>query len=448
VKVVIIGNGIAGNEVSRFLRQGGGKTEITIISAEEFSEYDPCSLPYFIGGEVSRDAVFRRGMDDYQANDIRLVLSDGAEKIDPVGKKVITTSGTEFPYDRLVLAHGGSLFVPPIPGIEKKGVLSCKELGQADRLAQHKGSQAVVIGSGAIGIEAAEALKLKGYAVTIVELLDWILPTMFCEETARRLETDLRGYGIEVLTGEKVEGIEGDMAVSAVVTNRRVLPCDTVVIATGVVPGRALAQTAGIKVNRGVLVNKKMETSMTDIYACGDVVETFDSSSGESCVYQLKHNAIEQARVVARNIMGEDAVYGGAHAFARAHFFDTHAVSFGKTIKGASCGKDNIEVIERDYGRDYLRILLHNGKIIGGQAIGRCADNIGIFMGAMWRGDDINELRKEWKKVVHIESVYPWIYRRMGLLIGLSALAASSGMEAIERQLILPEANIRSSYES
>lgn len=320
MKIVIVGNGIAGNEVAIQFRKMNNDSDITIISAESYPEYDPCSLPYFLGGEVSRENIFRKSLADYQQNNIQLVLENQVVSIDPQQKIVITDKENEFNYDKLVLAHGGSLFIPPIDGIDKKGIFSCKQLAQTEKLADHNGSSAVVVGSGAIGIEAAEALKRKGYTVTIVELLDWILPALFDKQTADQLTESLEHYGIQVLTNERVLSIEGQSNVTAVVTDKHKINCDTVVIATGVVPGTALAETAGIETERGIKTNQRMETSIRDIYACGDCIETVDACTGEDAMFQLKHNALDQARVVARNLSGENAVYAGAYAFARAHF--------------------------------------------------------------------------------------------------------------------------------
>ncbi len=371
MKIVIVGNGIAGNEVAFFLRQKAPAHEVVILSAEAFPEYDPCSLPYFVSGEVPRHVVFKKTLDDYHLQGITLVLDSLVAGIDPEAKKVITRNNVTHRYDKLVLAHGGSLFTPPIEGISKKGVLSCKLLGEADKLANHQGRTAVVIGSGAIGVETAEALKKKGFEIYIIELLDWILPALFDEPTANRLQTELENYGIRVFKGEKVLRIEGEDSVSAVVTDKRRITCDTVVVATGVVPGTALAQTAGIKVARGIKVNEQMKTSVEDIYACGDCIETVDACTGEDAMFQLKHNAIDQARIVARHILGQNAKYRGAYAFARTHFFQTHAVTFGTTLRGTECLLGEKEVIEQKNGNDYLRIILLDGRVVGGQAIRR-----------------------------------------------------------------------------
>ncbi len=269
---------------------------------------------------MSANRCVQKKTEDYETHRIELRYDARAVSIDPDKKRITIHTGEQIRYDKLVLAHGGDLFIPPIPGIDQSGVFSCKQLSETRKLAAHHGTSAVVIGSGAIGIEAAEALKRKGVDVYVIELMDWILPSLFDEPTAKRLETELTGYGIQVFTHEKVMEIKGDGNVTGVVTDRRTLDCDTVVVATGVVPGTALARTAGIETGRGIQVNRQMQTSDPDIYACGDCVETIDACTGEIAMFQLKHNAIEQAQVAARHILGEPVRYLGAYAFARAHF--------------------------------------------------------------------------------------------------------------------------------
>lgn len=419
MKLVIIGNGIAGNQVAFDVRKKDPNAHIVIVSAEDVPEYDPCSLPYFLGGECLRKDVFRKTPDDYATHRIELLYDSKVVSIDPEAKNVTTHTGGQISYDKLVLAHGGDLFIPPIPGIDNPGVFSCKQLGETQKLAAHKGSRAVVIGSGAIGIEAAEALKRKGYEVYVIELMDWILPSLFDEPTARRLETELTGYGIHVFTGEKVMEIQGDKKVTGVVTDRRTIACDTVVVATGVVPGTALARTAGIETGRGIQVNRQMLTCVPDIYACGDCVETIDACTGETAMFQLKHNAIEQAQVAAKHITGEPARYLGAYAFARAHFFSTHAATFGKTQRATDCILGDKRVIEREDGKNYLRVMLLNNQIVGGQAIGTFADGLGLLIGAMWRKDDFFKLAAKMRKMPKGGAVHAWPMVRLGNLLGM-----------------------------
>ncbi|MFP4035401.1 MAG: NAD(P)/FAD-dependent oxidoreductase [Desulfovermiculus sp.] len=417
MKVVIIGNGIAGNQVAFSIRERCQETELVILSAESWPEYDPCSLPYFLGGDCEKKDVFRRQESDYRTNGIDLLYDRKAVSISPENKTVHTEGGEQIGYDKLVLAHGGDLFIPPIEGVHNKGVFSCKQLHETLKLKAHEGKSAVVIGSGAIGIEAAEALKKKGYEVFIIELLGWILPALFDETTAKKLEDALQGYGIHVLTGEKVMQITGDSEVTGVITDQREIDCDTVVIATGVVPGVALAKTAGISTGRGIQVDRFMRTSVSDIFACGDCVETVDACTGETAMFQLKHNAMEQGRIVARNILGDEVPYLGAYAFARAHFFDTHAVTFGKTMRETECLIGEKELIEKTEGNNYLRLVLVDGKILGGQAIGSFADSIGFFISAMWRKEDMNHLRARLHQMSFLRAARSWPQIRMGALL-------------------------------
>ncbi len=394
MKIVIVGNGIAGNQVASRVREKNKNDEICIVSAESFPEYDPCSLPYFLGGDVPREAVFRRCMNDYRELGIDLLLDTRVTSIDADTRCLKTENRLSIHYDKLVLAHGGSLFIPPINGVDKPGVFSCKQLGEIDKLRAHKGRRAVVVGSGAIGIEVAEALKKKGYHVSIIELVDCILPALFDKATSLQLEASLTRCGIEVFTSEKVVSIEGRDSVEKVITDKRVLHCDTVVIATGIVPGTALAQTAGIETGRGIKVDEKMQTSAPSIYACGDCIETVDVCTGEDAMFQLKHNAIDQAEVVAANILGRPCRYAGAYAFARVHFWNTHAATFGKTTHATNCDLGELEIIERQQASNYLRLILKEDIIVGGQAIGGFAHHLGAFIAAMRRGDRFSRLQK------------------------------------------------------
>lgn len=417
MKIVIIGNGIAGNQVAFQVREKNRDDLITILSAESVPEYDPCSLPYFLGGEVDRQAVFRKTPQDYAKQQIELLTDHRVISIDPQENRVNCANGTGLDYDKLVLAHGGSLFMPPIEGLDKEGIFSCKQLAETDKLRAHRGQRAVVIGSGAIGIEAAEALKKRGYAVTIVELLQWIMPAMFDQASAQRLGAQLSDCGIQVLTSEKVLAVEGRGAVSTVVTDKRSIPCDTVVIATGVVPGVALAKTAGIQVDRGIQVDATMATNVADIYACGDCVETVDACTGENAMFQLKHNAIDQADIVAQNLLGVKAVYPGAYAFARIHFWDTHGVSFGKTTLSTQCQLGELEIIEKEQDRSYLRLILKEDVIVGGQALGTFADKAGLFFAAMRRQDRFSVSRKLAASSRPANAGYTWNHRYMAQLL-------------------------------
>lgn len=419
--IVIIGNGIAGNAVASSIRKHDRLCKVTIISEETCQSYDPGSLPYYVSNDVPRQAVFLRDGEDYAANNINLLLGHKVANIDTGNKKLSLENHDEIDYDKLVIATGGKLFIPRIEGIDKVGVLGCKTLPEADQLASHNGKNAVVIGSGLIGIEASEALSKKGYEVYLVELLAWIMPKVFDEKPARLMAEGLIAKGIHVLTNEKVLSIIGDTHVRGVITDQRELVCDTVVLATGVLPANELAVRAGITIGmtRGIKVNDHMMTTVPDVYACGDCVESKDAFSGESTLSLLRHNAIEQASVIAQSCMGIQRNYRGSWNFTRAHYFNTHGISIGKTLSTFH-DPENAEVIEGFYGPDYYRLIMYQGKLVGAQLIGdRLTKQAGLLLGALWRQDDLGDLRANWKTIHEFNSPYPWQYRILGRYMNL-----------------------------
>lgn len=416
---VIIGNGIGGNAAAFGIRNYDRNAKITIVTRENCPEYEPGALPYYVGGKIPRQNVFLNNFDDYKSNNIDLIVQE-AKEIDSEQKKVYLDRGSELTYDNLVIAAGGDLVMPPIKGIEKEGVYGCKVLADADALYARNGKAAVVVGSGLIGIEASEALKEKGFEVYLLELAGWIMPRTFDEYAAKKLEKGLTENGIHVLTNERLLSINGDSKVDSVTTDKREIQCDTVVLAIGVAPSTGLARQAGTEIGltRGIKVNERMMTTVRDIYACGDCAETTDAITGERVLIQLRHNALEQGKVIAKNCAGIPSVYPGAWSITRAHYFNTDSVSIGKTLTGIADQTD-VEVIEREFGNDYCRLILNKGKLAGAHAVGRFAKDMGILFGSMWRKDDLAELRAQWQKVTLINSCYPWHYRVIGRYMNL-----------------------------
>ncbi len=419
MKIVIIGNGIAGNEAASILRKLDHRNEITIISDEGLLQYNPCSLPYFAGGDVSGDMIFSKSITDYSDNNINLILNTKIVKLDSVNKMLITESGEKHSYDYLLLAYGAEPYVPLIKGLNKSGIYYCSRFSEFEKLREITSEHVVVIGSGAIGIEVAEALKKRGNKVSIVEIFSWIIPGLFDRKPAEFLKSNLKKNNIEVFCNEKAELIDGKKRPAAVVTNKRTIPCSSVVIAAGISPNIDWLKGSGIKVDRGILVNDFMQTNITDIYSCGDCSVTKDAASGESGIYALKHNAIDQARVAAKNILGGKIRYSGSSTIARVSFFNTHAASFGITSSRFS-DAENMEIIEKQSEKDYLRIILKKGYIKGFQAIGEYARFSGFFQDFMKRNDNITELRNNREgKTLH-GAPYQWIYHKIGFLLGIN----------------------------
>ncbi len=156
--IVIIGNGIAGNTAALTIKRGNPEVSLTLISEENCPLYSPCVLPHYLAGAIDRNRVFLEGIESYSGEGIRIILGEKAENIDVRNKEVSLLSQV-IPYDKLVIATGSKVIIPPIDGLNKEGIFTLKSLGDADRLCHWSGKEAVVIGSGFIGIEVAVALK-------------------------------------------------------------------------------------------------------------------------------------------------------------------------------------------------------------------------------------------------------------------------------------------------
>jgi NAD(P)H-nitrite reductase large subunit len=391
-KIVIIGNGIAGNSAAAAIRKIDKNSEITIISEEAETVYSACALPYYISGEVQREKVYLNDLREWSEKNVRLMLGKRVTEFD-VWKKLVYLDSQILPYDKLIIATGGRVALPPIRGLQKEGVHTLKSLAGADKIANSPAKSAAIIGSGFIGVELAIALRMKGLRVYLVEMLDRILPRTFDEKPARHLLNIIRKNGIEVFINEKVTRITGGDKVKGIATDKRELQCEMVILNTGMVPNVELARNAGLRIGElgGIVTDSRMKTSAEDVYTCGDCVESRNAISGCITLSLLWPNAKQQGVVAGRNCIDNRMEYTGSIDITGLCVFGTHAVSVGCTAGGS--GSNNVKILEYSCGENYQRWLVENNRLIGAQSIGKTED-IGILMGVMRRKDNINRVRE------------------------------------------------------
>jgi len=401
LKFVVIGNGIAGNSVIEKVREIDRDVELTVISEESCPEYSACILASYLSGEIKRERVFLKTEEDYRKEGINTIFGKKVTEIDTVKKRVVLEEGY-LSYDKLVVATGSKGITPPIGGVNKEGVFLFKSIEDADKILHFNPTKAVVVGSGPIGIEVCIALKKRNCEVYLVELLDWILPKVFDKRSASFLERALELNGVRVITGEKVIKIVGDRRVEGVITDKREIECDTVVLAAGMRPNVELARKAGIEIGKlgGIKVNEFMMTDKEDVYACGDCVETKNIVTGKECLNLLWFNAKQQGDTVGYNLLGIKRAYPGSQNIVIINVFNIFGVSIGETL--ATLGNDNsIEVIEKDYGNSYYRLLTFKDRVVGVQAINKI-EFMGLMLGLIRRREGIKSL---WAKMRFYNSI-------------------------------------------
>ncbi len=417
MKVVVIGNGIGGFSAASTVRRLNNHCDVTMIAIETTPLYSACVLPNYISGKISREHTFVKTDRDYQQLGIHTLFGRKVKEINPPAKTISLDDGRALPFDKLVLATGSDATVF---GERKKGIFKLKTLQDADDILQHGGKKAVVIGAGAIGIEIAIALHSREYEITIIEMMDQILPLGLDQTGADKVKGMLEEKGIEVFDGERGERVLGNELVEAVVTNKRELECDTLIWALGMRPQVELAKQAGISIGEkgGIRVDSRMETSVSGIYACGDCVESNDILTGEPYLNLFWHNADRQGSVAAHNCVGLPSHYPGSQSILNVEVFGNHVAGFGFTEETLCRFRDipalrgslaDLSIIEGEQNGGYYRLVILGDRCMGGQFINITRD-VGLLWSTMVQGRSITALLRMFDNEELMER-RPWLHR-------------------------------------
>ncbi len=283
---------------------------ITIFGDEPYVTYNRILLSEVLAGERRLKETSLNPKEWYEQNRIDLRLGIRVTGIDPSAKTVMDSKGKVTPYDHLLIAVGGTPFIPPIRGVEKQGVFVFRNMEDTQRILAQTclTKQAVVIGGGLLGLEAARGLINHGVSVTVVHLMDRLLEQQLDIAGAAMLKREVERLGIGVMLNTTVTEILGDERVTGIrLTTGQELSTGMILICTGIRPDIALAKPAGLITNRGILVNDHLQTNVPDIYAVGDVIEHRGKTYG--LVAPLRN----QAQVMADHLVGQKKLrYEGA----------------------------------------------------------------------------------------------------------------------------------------
>ncbi|MBD3228393.1 MAG: NAD(P)/FAD-dependent oxidoreductase [Candidatus Lokiarchaeota archaeon] len=299
-KYVIIGNGVAGVNAANWIRREDSDGIIEIYTDEKYLSYARPKLPGYIADIVEFQDLFTRKEEWYKEKDIDLHLSSKVIDINNKKKIIEIENGKRVKYDKLLIAAGSHAFIPPIEGADKEKVMTIRTIEDSKKLKEimKKNEKVVVIGGGLLGIETANSINMQGNDVTIVEFLPRLLPKQLDEDGASLLKSLLEKKGIKIVIGAETEKILGEEQIEGVkLKSDKIFPADCVVISTGIRPNVHIANKCDVKCNRGVVVNKYMETSQPDIYAAGDIAE-FDGR-----VWGIIPVAFAQSKVAAINMV-------------------------------------------------------------------------------------------------------------------------------------------------
>jgi len=342
--IIIIGGGPAGILAGKAAKQLNPELKICLIKKDEGIPIR-CSEPYVLGGYSELKEIVASD-DMITGSGIDLVI-DEVTQVFPDKKEVKTKNGRTYKYKRLVLATGANPFVPPIPGRDLGNVFTLRSPDDVKNIGEAlKESQNIsVVGGGAIGVELASVLKEKNKNITIIELLPHLISGAYDEDYSKRVEELLEKSGVRIMTGKKVKEIRGgEKAESLILESGEEIKSELVILSVGVRSDIGLAREAGARIGKfGVETNEKQETSLEDVYACGDCAQAIDFITKKPTPSQLATTAVFQGRVAGMNAAGGSAEYDGVVNPAVSVMSNKAVGRVGLTEEG--CEKEGFEVI-------------------------------------------------------------------------------------------------------
>ncbi len=377
MKYVIIGGSAAAIRAVEAVRSVDQRSPIDLFTDEATPLFSRVLLPYYVAEELPKKLLNFRPLTFFEDYNVTSHLNVRISEIDPDSRTIITDSGKKFDYDRLLIATGGKPIIPPIPGVDKKGIYPLKTMKDAENIYNAAGKRAAVIGAGSIGVESCISLKRRGIDVTLVEQLGHVLPTVFDNYAASIIRKRIEDLGIKVITGEKAVRFHGNGAVSSMSTEQRDIDCDQVIISIGVTPNTELARSAGLEIGElgGIQVNDRMRTSAAGVFAAGDVVETNDIALDKKSINAIWPCAIEQGYIAGLNMAGKNVSYPGSLRMnSIGNFIGQPAVSIGMvnapTETGGVEAGEAYQEVTRTSKDTYRKLVLKGKRIVGAILVG------------------------------------------------------------------------------
>jgi nitrite reductase (NADH) large subunit len=364
MKIAIIGNGVAGVTVAETIRAKDKNCELSIFSNEPYHFYSRPRLIELLSGKASVEQITIHGAAWYERNNIGLALATEISAIDTGARRLRDRVGKEYRYDTLIIAAGAFSSVPSGWNEGHDNVFALRTIADALMIRQAAASRrkAAVIGGGLLGLEVAGSLLSIGVAVTVIEVVDRLLPRQLDGQGSEVLRTILERKGYTFLTGKRIETIErknGSLAIN--LSGGTPVETDMIVVSAGIRPNLDIIQGTGIAHRRGILVDPFMRTNVPGVYACGDVAEF------NGAMYGLWQAGREQGSVCGSHIAGGDSEYAGFVASTRLKVAGLELASIGDI----GCGEGVTETAERDDAVPlYKKLFWKGGKLCGAILVG------------------------------------------------------------------------------
>lgn len=371
---VIIGNGVAATGCVEAIRSADPEGKITVISGENRPVYCRPLISYYLEGKATPEKMNYRSGDFAEKMNCEILYGKQAVELQKDTKTVVLDDGTTLPYDKVCIATGSVPFVPPFAGldtVEKQFSFMTMDDALALDEAVTRDSRVLIVGAGLIGLKCAEGLHGRVASITVCDLADRVLSSILDTQSAAVMQQHLEENGIRLLLGDTVSQFETN---TAHMRSGAQVAFDVLVLAVGVKANTALARQAGAEVNRGILVNEKMETTVPGIFAAGDCTEGMDASLGQRRVLAILPNAYLQGRCAGINMAGGNAVHDRAIPMNSLGLLGLHAMTAGTAFSEAEGGG----MVEEESEAGWKRFFVKDGLLTGFMLLGD-VDRAGIY---------------------------------------------------------------------
>jgi nitrite reductase (NADH) large subunit len=386
---VIIGNGVAGTTAAAAARKNDPQGTITLVTDETYPFYSRIRLMEYLSGSTDEQGLMIRKPSWYDENRLSLMLGTRIIDVDVHAKKIISDSGKTISYDRLLLATGAACFVPPIPGADKKGVFTLRTLDDARRIRQHaeaSGPRVLLIGGGVLGLEAGNSLRKAGKTVAVAEFFPRLLPRQMDPEGAGILKAQMENMGFRFYLGARSREIIGGEKVEALMLEGGTrIDCDMIIISAGIRHNVELASRLGLKIEKGLVVNDRMETEIAGIYAAGDLIQH------RGVCYGIWPAAEKQGEIAGVNMAGGSAEY---HGTTVSNLLKVAGIDlFAAGDIDAEGNKESAVFIDKNHF-SYKKLVFQGDRIAGTILLGDIRDRRKI-MKAIDEKTDISPIRND-----------------------------------------------------
>ncbi len=372
MKIVIVGAGMAGSAMVDELLELDRSLDIHLFGKEKFLPYNRIYITDVLSGNKLPSQIILKSYQRYEEEDIKLHIGKKIERIFPDTKKFVTSEGSMYSYDKLILATGSEPYLPPVDGLNKRGIFSFRSLDDVYKILDlaRVSKTAAVVGGGLLGLECAKALRDIGLDVSIIHISDTLMERQLDKTSSQMLKKRFESMGIRVLLNTEVIEVIGGRKVEGLrFSDGRLINTDLVVFATGVKPNVSIALQSNLAVNRGILVNEFLETSKQDIYGVGECIEY------RGQVYGLVGPTMEQVKICARNVVfGNVEKYAGSLEYAMLKVAGVKLMSIGDINE-----KDTDEITLYKDKENYRKAIIRDGRLSGAIIYGNLSGSENII---------------------------------------------------------------------